>query len=75
MTSTVDFLNIRNISHAMISDLYAKYIDYDTDTFTNPLIREVENLYNKIVSEILSITDDQETFLDMFSKSLMMCKR
>lgn len=64
MTNTMNFLKIRdNITDTMISELYGDYFNYDTDSFTNPLVRDVEDLYNKIVSEFPGITNDQEVVL------------
>lgn len=68
--STLKFLNIENIIHDTYSgELYSEYFSSETETFNNPLIVEIENIYNKIVSGSLNITKDQEFVLrNIFDK-------
>ena len=57
--STIEFKNIDDTLH---NKLYSEYTNTQQESFNNPLIVELESVYNKIVSEF-SITKDQEFVL------------
>lgn len=69
---TVNFFNIENIIHSTShKELYSEYFNPESESFNNPLIVEINNIYNKIVSNFPSVTKDQEFVLrNLFDKFL-----
>ncbi|MGJ1203860.1 hypothetical protein [Sphingobacterium lactis] len=69
--STLEFTHIDNVLYNSIdTSLYSNYFDSKHESFNNPLIVELEGLYNNIISSFSSITKDQilviSKFFDVF---------
>ena len=69
--STLEFTHIDNVLYnSADTSLYSNYFDSKYESFNNPLIVELEGLYNNIISSYSSITEDQilviSKFFDVF---------
>lgn len=69
--STLEFTHIDNVLYnSADSSLYSNYFESKHESFNNPLIVELEGLYNNIISSFSTITEDQifviSKFFDVF---------
>jgi hypothetical protein len=60
MMNTLEFTNIETMLHNTSDvNLYSDHFDTNHESFNNPLIVELEDLYNNIISSFSNITTDQ----------------
>lgn len=73
--SKIELSDITSIvNSAYNEDIYNEYISSDDDSFNSPLINDIKNVYNKIVSEF-DITNDQESVLKKIFDSMEYTQR
>lgn len=65
--STIEFTHTDTVLYNTSDiDLYSNYFETSHETFNNPLIVEIEGLYNNIISSFSNITNDQINAISEF---------